>query len=134
MQLDIALGIVPISCGTRCGCTRKSRDQAHFMGTQTALLPLQNRSDMENSKLKYTNPARGILDFCKQKFYRPLLYSPWTLHSMYTLCYEVRTLHNRPRTMHSTLRAFCNTPRSLHNTHRKLRNTQDIVQHNQDIA
>ncbi len=41
-----------------------------------------------------TNPARGILDFCKQKFYRPLLCSPWTLYSMYTLCYEVRTLHN----------------------------------------
>ena len=33
---------------------------------------------------KYTNPARGILDFCKQKFYRPLLCSPWTLYSMYT--------------------------------------------------
>ena len=28
--------------------------------------------------LKYTNPARGILDFCKQKFCRPLQYSPCT--------------------------------------------------------
>ena len=27
---------------------------------------------------KYTNPARGILDFCKQKFCRPLLCSQWT--------------------------------------------------------
>ncbi len=25
---------------------------------------------------KYTNPARGILDFCKQKFFRPLLSLP----------------------------------------------------------
>ncbi len=35
---------------------------------------------------KYTNPAKGILDFCKQKFYRPLLImqpGPWTLYSMY---------------------------------------------------
>ncbi len=34
------------------------------------------------AKQKYTNPARGILDFCKQKFYRPLLCHPWTLYSM----------------------------------------------------
>ncbi len=27
---------------------------------------------------KYTNPARGILDFCKQKLCRPLLFSQWT--------------------------------------------------------
>ncbi len=26
---------------------------------------------------KYTNPARGILDFCKQNFYRPLPWRPW---------------------------------------------------------
>ena len=26
-------------------------------------------------KSKYTNPTRGILDFCKQKFCRPLPYS-----------------------------------------------------------
>ncbi len=27
----------------------------------------------EPSLMKYTNPARGILDYCKQKFCRPLL-------------------------------------------------------------
>ncbi len=27
---------------------------------------------------KYTNPARGILDFCKQKFCWPLLCRQWT--------------------------------------------------------
>ena len=29
--------------------------------------------------MKYTNPARGILNFCKQRFYRPLLCYPWAL-------------------------------------------------------
>ncbi len=86
---------------------------------------------------KYTNPARGILDFCKQKFYQPLPCSPRPLYSMYNLCYGVRTLHSTPRTLHNhgnTLWTFCNTPRSLGNTPRKLRNTQDIVQYTQDIA
>ncbi len=32
---------------------------------------------LRNRKLKYTNPARGILDFCKQKFYQPLQWSQW---------------------------------------------------------
>ncbi len=31
-----------------------------------------------NKHQKYTNPARGILDFCKQKFCRPLLCCQWT--------------------------------------------------------
>ncbi len=35
-----------------------------------------------NLDVKYTNPARGILDFCRQKFCRPLLSSPWTLYTM----------------------------------------------------
>ncbi len=46
---------------------------------------------VEKYQIKYNNPARGILDFCKQKFYRPLLCSPWTLHFRYTPCYELRT-------------------------------------------
>ncbi len=78
-------------------------------------------------KKKYTYLARGILDFCKQKFERPLLCNPWTLYSIYTQCYEMRTLP-------STLWMFCNTPRSLCNTARKLRNTRDIAQHTQDVA
>ncbi len=28
--------------------------------------------------IKCTNPARGMLDFCKQKFCRPLLCRQWT--------------------------------------------------------
>ncbi len=28
----------------------------------------------------------AFLTFCKEKYYWPLLWSPWTLHSMYTLC------------------------------------------------
>ncbi len=71
---------------------------------------------------KYTNPARGIIDFCKQKFYRPLLCSPWTLYSMYTPCYEVRILHVTPRTVCNTPRILCNTPRTLRNTTSTLRN------------
>ncbi len=37
--------------------------------------------------VKYTNPARGILDFCKQKFCRPLLCRQWTRgpHNIYKL-------------------------------------------------
>ena len=68
---------------------------------------------------KYTNPARGILDFCKQKFYRPLLCSLRALSSMYTQCYEVTTFHTTPRTLSNTLRT--------------LRNKQDIVQHTQPV-
>ena len=30
------------------------------------------------SECKYTNPVTGILDFCKQKFCRPLLCRQWT--------------------------------------------------------
>ena len=92
---------------------------------------------------KYTNPARGILDFCKQKFYRPLLCSPWTLYmySMYTSCHEL-TVCNTPGTLHNTGRTLCNTPRTLRNTPRSLRKTsrifcalhQNIAQHTQNIA
>ncbi len=99
--------------------------------TQTGPNRYVNNSASLSELFKYTNPARGILDFCKQKFYRPLPCSPWTL---YTLCNGVRTLHSTPRTSRSTLWAFCNTPRSLRNTPRKLRNTQDILQNTQDIA
>ena len=71
----------------------------------------------------YTNPARGILDFCKQKFYRLLLCSPWTLNYIYTPYFEVRILHNIPQILRSTLRTLNNTPRTLRNTPRTLRNT-----------
>ena len=50
-----------------------------------------------NLELKYTNPARGILDFCKQKFYRPLLCSPWTLYSMYNLAENLKSYSERDR-------------------------------------
>ncbi len=33
---------------------------------------------VEISTEKYTNPARGILDFCKQKFLRPIPCRQWT--------------------------------------------------------
>ncbi len=38
----------------------------------TALVILQGFAVNLKAKVKYTNPARGNLDFCKQKFKRPL--------------------------------------------------------------
>ncbi len=69
------------------------------------------RTSTEPYFVKYTNPARGILDFCQQKFYRPLLCSQWALYSMYTQCYEATTLHTTP--------GHCET----HPGHWALRNT-----------
>ncbi len=83
--------------------------------------------------VKYTNPARGILDFCKQKFYRPLLCRPWALNSMYTQCYEATTLQTTPRTLSNTLKTLRNTPRSLRNTPSTLRNTPRIL-HNTPLT
>ena len=94
----------------------------------------------ENLKMqrKYTNPARGILDFCQQKFYWPLLCSSWTLYFMYAPCYEVTIMHNTPeilrnkrrtlrnkrRTLRNKWRTFRNTPRLVRNTPRTLQNTE----------
>ena len=99
---------------------------------------------------KYTNPALGIIDFCKQKFCRPLLCSQWTLY--YTLCYEVGALHNytltthlghcttppgnctTPRTLHNTLRILRNIPGTLRNTHGSLRNTSGSLLYNVQLG
>ncbi len=44
--------------------------------------------------LKYTNPARGILDFCKQKFFGPSNASnkPYTAC---TPCFELCSVHHK---------------------------------------
>ena len=47
------------------------------------------------TKNKYTNPARGILDFCKQKFCRPLLCGQWTRGPQNI--YKPKRLGNQPR-------------------------------------
>ena len=90
----------------------------HTLNQMSDLLRVGMLACDENHS-KYTNPARGIIYFCKQKFYRPLICSPWTLHFLCTPCYEVRTLRN-------THRALRNTPRALHNTPRTLRNAPRV--------
>ena len=66
--------------------------------------------------IKYTNPARGILDFCKQKFFGP----SYASNETYTVCTPCNTpgiLRNTPKTLPNTLRTLRNTPRTLRNTH-----------------
>ncbi len=75
---------------------------------------------------KYTNPARGILDFCKQKFYLPLLFSQWTLYLMLWS----RDIAQYSPTLRNTLRTLRNTHSMLRNTILTLCNTlKDISQH-----
>ncbi len=49
----------------------------HFVQRDCCILVYSEEEIM--FKVKYTHPARGILDFCKQKFCRPLLFSQWTV-------------------------------------------------------
>ncbi len=70
-----------------------------------------NTSNCFKFDSKYTNPARGILEFCRQKFCRPLLSSQWTLYSMLLSDYYI-TQHTQDISQH----------------------TSDIAQHTLDIA
>ena len=59
--------------------------------------PCNQHLDYQNDKLKYTNPAKGILDFCKQTGTRP-----WNMYNLMLNCWNLNGNGNENEREHET--------------------------------